>query len=218
MLTLELKERKTLTKTETHQLRTKGFIPGVIYGGEKNLNVYASYGDFIKTLKKAGRHDLIEVKLNDKKINSLIKDFQLHPVTDVFTHFDMLEVSPEKELKTKIPVEFVGKPAGLVFGGVLEELQNFLMISVKAKDLPHVIQIDISKLNLGDSIHVKDVVAPKGVKLIDAPSTVIVMLSAPKAAVETAAAEETAAAGTATTAEAGKTTPSESKTQEKPSK
>ena len=213
MLTLEVKEREQITKHENHQLRTDGFIPGIVYGGEKNLNIYANYADFIKTLKKAGRHDLIQVKFKNKEFMSLIKDFQLHPVKDTFIHFDLLEVQPEKEIRTKIPIEFVGTPKGLTYGGVLEELQSRLLIAVKAKDLPHSIKVDISNMGLGDTIHVKDITPPPGAKFLDAPSTVVVLVAAPKAAVEeTPAAEEEA---TTETKAADAKAPAADKSQDK---
>jgi large subunit ribosomal protein L25 len=189
MLTLELKERD-MAQT-TYNLRSSGMIPGIVYGGEKNINFFTDYKEFVKVFKKAGEHQLIESTYGKKKFLTLIKDFQIHPVKDTFLHFDLLEVVPDKEIKTKIPIEFVGTPKGIVLGGILQEFHTHISIEVKVKNLPDKITIDISNLTIGDSIHVKDVTPPANVKFLDAPSTVLVAVSNVKAEAETTETEAT---------------------------
>ncbi len=183
MEVLELKEREA--RKGINQLRRDGEIPGIIYGGEKNINVAANYKEFAKVFKKAGGHELINLKLGKKKILSLLKDLQVHPLKDTFVHFDLLEVTPEKEIRTRVPIKLNGTAKGILAGGVLEELQHHVTVLTKVKDLPSVIEIDITELDMGGSIHVSDVETPKGVTLVDAPSTVIIHLAGIKEEVET---------------------------------
>ncbi|HCL56386.1 MAG TPA: 50S ribosomal protein L25 [Spirochaetia bacterium] len=191
MEVLKLEERSTGTGIN-HKLRREGQVPGIIYGGEKCHNVSANYTDFIKVFKIAGEHQLIELNLNGKKMLSLLKDIQIHPVKDTFIHFDMLEVIPDKIIKTKIPLEFTGTPKGLISGGILEELNTSMYIETQAKNLPEAIQVDISALNVGDSIHFKDIKIPANVRLIDSPDTVAVLIAGYKEQTESAETEEKA--------------------------
>lgn len=192
MRTLEIKERDT-HKGKNNRMRKAGELPGVVYGGEKSFSVSSKYSDFAKVFKEAGEHDLITLKYDGKSILALIRDFQLHPVTDRFLHFDLLEVSAEKEVKTRVPIKLVGTPKGIKGGGVLEELTDHINIAAKGKDLPHEIEIDIKDLDLGESLHLSDVKAPKGVTFTDDAETTLVTVAGAKAEVEEPSLEEGAA-------------------------
>ncbi len=177
MLDLQVKERSI---GKSGVLRREEKIPGVIYGGEKNIPIVAKTSDFIKVFKKAGEHSLIHVHLENKKILALIKDFQLHPVTDNFVHFDIFEVTPEKVIRTKIPVVFNGTPKGVIAGGLLEEIQNHVAIEAKAKDLPQSFEVDIKNLQIGESIHIKDIKVPNNTKIIESLDTVLLIVAGSK--------------------------------------
>lgn len=181
MLDLQVKERSI---GKSGALRREGQLPGVIYGGDKNINVVAKTSDFSKVFKKAGEHTLINVHLENKKFLALIKDFQLHPVKDTFLHFDIFEVTPEKVIKTKIPLIFVGTPKGVIAGGLLEEVQNNIAIEAKAKNLPQAIEVDIEHLDIGDIIHIKDVKVPKDVTITESLETALVVVAGAKASDE----------------------------------
>jgi large subunit ribosomal protein L25 len=178
MLALQVKER---TAGKSGKLRREGMIPGVVYGGKENINISADSIEFAKVFKKAGEHDLIKVQYQGKEILALIKDFQIHPVKDTFVHFDILEVTPDKVIRTKIPVAFAGTPKGVVEGGILEELHTHIAVEAKVKDLPHSIELDIKNLKIGESIHLKDIKAPANVRFIDPAGTVIVLVAGAKA-------------------------------------
>lgn len=184
MLTLQVKER---TAGKSGKMRREGMVPGVVYGGKEVLNICADYTEFAKVFKKAGEHDLIKIQYQGKEILSLIKDFQLHPVKDTFLHFDILEVTPDKQIRTKIPVELIGTPKGVTEGGIMEELHTHIAVEAKVKDLPHSIQIDVKNLKIGESIHLNAVKAPADVKFMDPADTVIVLVAGVKKESEEAA-------------------------------
>jgi large subunit ribosomal protein L25 len=189
MQELELKEREA-RKGNNNKLRRDGFIPGVIYGGDSNQSIYAEYKEFLKVFRKAGEHELVNVKVGKKKILTLIRDFQVDPLKDTFIHFDLFEVVPNKVIKTRIPVHANGTAKGVKAGGVLEEQQDHVYIESKAKDLPASIEVDVTDLEVGDSLHVRDLQVPKGVTILEDPDAVILLVSGVKAEAELTAPVE----------------------------
>jgi len=190
MVTLELKKREV--KKDLNKIRKEGFIPGIVYGIDKNIPVYTDYKSFVNAFSKAGEHEIIKIKVESKEFMGLIKDFQIHPVTDKFLHFDILGVTEDKVISTRVPVKLVGEARGVKEGGVLEEFMTSLEIEVKVKDLPHYIEIDITNMKIGDSIHVKEIVPPKGVKIVEDEDAVVVHIAGAK--LEEEKKEETPAA------------------------
>ncbi|HOJ50757.1 MAG TPA: 50S ribosomal protein L25 [Spirochaetota bacterium] len=182
MLVFEVKKREP--KKDLNKMRREGLIPGIIYGIDDNIPVFSTYKSFVETFQKVGGHEIIKIKIENKEIMGLIKDFQIHPLTDKFLHFDILGVTENRKISTRVPVKFVGEPKGVKEGGILEEFMTSLEIEVLVKDLPHSIDIDITNLKIGDSIHVKDIVPPKGVKILDDKDSVVVHIAGAKLELE----------------------------------
>ena len=179
-------------------IRTNGMVPAVVYGARvENTMISVSSTDFGKILKKAGESSTIvlEIKGDSEKggvsqnIDVLIHDIQVDPVKGFPIHVDFLAIDMNKPVEVTIPVEFIGvAPAEKNSLGVLVKVIHEIDIEALPKDLPHNVTVDVSVLvALDDQIHIKDIVLPKGVKMITDENEVIALIAAIKEEVEESA-------------------------------
>lgn len=167
-----------------NQLRQKNQVPAVLYGrGIKNVNLSADEKEFEKILKEAGESTLVDLKIDDKKpVKVLIYDVARHPVSDKAMHIDFYQVKMDEKIKTKIQLEFIGQSAAIKdLGGVLVKNFHELEIEALPQDLIHQIEADISKINtFGDHILVKDLMLPKGIKVMAGLDEIVASVVAPR--------------------------------------
>jgi large subunit ribosomal protein L25 len=164
-------------KVKAKNLREENLIPGVIYGGKQNHHVYAPLKEFKKVIHEAGRSNIINIDLNGKAMLSLFKDFQVHPLTSEFIHFDLLEVDQNKEVRVQVALKVTGTPKGVKEGGILEILQDSIEVVCKVKDIPTVFEIDVTELEIGFSIHLSSLKAPKGGRFTQDSTTVLAVVT-----------------------------------------
>jgi large subunit ribosomal protein L25 len=119
---------------------------------------------------------------------ALIQDVQHNPLTDTITHLDFHAIREDEVIHANIPLELVGEAAGVKAGGLLEHLFHSLEIKCLPKDLPEVIHVDVSALELNGSLHIRELKLPEGVKAVAHGDVMVAIVSEPKVAVETAAA------------------------------
>jgi large subunit ribosomal protein L25 len=175
MLTLAIEKREKVGKLDG--LRDSGLLPAVFYGPkETSTNITVPVVDFKKVWKKAGESSVIILK--DKSNNeheALIHEVDVHPLSGEPRHVDFYVIEKGKKVEVAVPLVFEGiSPAVKDLGGILVKVHRELKIEAGARDLPHELKVDISKLvNLNDSIHAKDIVLPKGVDLKVNPLDVI---------------------------------------------
>ncbi|EKD58264.1 MAG: hypothetical protein ACD_56C00161G0001 [uncultured bacterium] len=182
LITLKADVRELVGK-KAKKLRNMDMIPAVMYGNKiAAQNLAVSYIDFKRVYAKAGESALIELEIEKKKINVLIHDIQLAPMSGKVTHIDFFQVNMKEEVETEIPLEFVGESAAVkALGGVL--VKNIDEISVKClpADLPEKYEIDISSLGtFDDVITVKDLKISDKVEILMDLETVIALVSAPR--------------------------------------
>jgi large subunit ribosomal protein L25 len=192
IFTIEAQKRTNTKHSELTALRQQGLIPAVIYGKDlESTPIAIKRNDFLKCYKKSFQElSFYEIILNGKKYHTILKDKQIHPVSRDFLHLDFMLVQATAIMEFEIPLQFIGEPIGVKNGGLLETLQRTVKISCKAEDAPEEIPIDISDLQIGDSLHIKDL--PQGNwQYKDSPDTALVVVLAPK--VEVAEAPEEAA-------------------------
>lgn len=208
MITLEAKPRDI--KVSVSYIRKQRRIPGVYYGhNEKSFPIELEYQPFRKVFQQAGGNKLVELQIDGKKKPVLIHEVQFNPLTDKIEHVDFLHINMNEEITAGIPVVIKGiAPAVKDMGGILTTLRHEIEVKCLPKDLPEVIEVDVSGLaQLHSSIHLKDLTFAPGVKPMGAPEDVVVTVSVQKvqaeetapvaAAVEGAAAAEGAAPGAA---------------------
>ena len=133
-ITIEGHLRTESGKKATRQVRSQEHVPGVIYGGEKEINFHASAKD-LKPLVYTSEFQKAEVKVGGKTYTTILKDLQFDRVTDKLTHIDLLELVDGKKVLATIPVKFTGNSAGVKAGGKLVTKLKSLKIKCLPKDL-----------------------------------------------------------------------------------
>ncbi len=183
--------------------RRAGKIPAVIYShGDKSVPIAVDEKQFNKaTHGHSGENFLIDLKIEQekKKRKVLIKEAQIDPLSNKIIHIDFKEVYMDEKIKTHVPVVEKGEARGVKDqGGILEHILRELEIECLPGEIPEKIDVDISNLELGSSIHVSDLMTPKGVRILTDPEEAVFSVAIPKEIEEPAAGEvpeeETAAA------------------------
>ena len=202
---LQAKIRELVGKSQ-NSLRREGFLPSVIYGHNfESLPIQIKYSDFEKVFKKAGESTLINLKINDKDEPVVIKDIQKDPVSDKIIHADFYKVNLKEKIKAKVPLIMKGESEAVKAGGILIRIINELEVEALPQDLPHELQIDISRLqNFGDHILIKDISVSDKVKIEANLEDVVALVQEPRTEVV-----EEAAAPTVEDVEVIKKAPSE---------
>ncbi len=173
---LSAKVREATGKTSV-KMAAEGLIPAVVYGPKveaKSLSIdrrefehlmhYASVGSTLVDLTIEGE---------DKALDVIIKEVRHEEIKGAVQHIDFWAVDMGHTLQTTVAIDFIGSAEGEKAGGVVMHSLRELKIEARPKDLPEHVEVDVSALNIGDSFTVADLVAPKGVTLLDEPETVI---------------------------------------------
>jgi large subunit ribosomal protein L25 len=183
---LEVKKREKSGKQACKKIRKSGFVPAVVYGLEQDsVAVEVSAGDFEGARRAGGEHSVMDLEIltsggTPEKVPVIVRGEQFHPVRGDILHIDFYRVSLTKEITSEIPLESFGEPEGHKFGGILEHSLRELEVKCLPDLLPEKIEIDVSTLNIGDSVHVKDLVAPEGVEILNDPEMIILSLIPPR--------------------------------------
>ncbi len=193
---LTAKTRSHLGRNAVNKLKQEeGVVPAVIYGAKQQpQNLQISKRDISNILGRvAGENVLVDLEIeeNGGKSNrmALIQEVQHHPLGGEILHVDFHAVSMDETIQADIPIEPFGVPTGVKnYGGILEQSVRSLEIECLPKDLPDIITVDVSLLNIGDSIHVKDIRLPEGVEARDDAELTVFLVSAPTVEEEPAAA------------------------------
>ncbi len=174
MRTLEIvaEQRKKTGKKETRKLRSEGNVPCVMYGGEEIIHFYSHANNF-KELVYSPIVYVITINLNGKKYKSVLKDIQFHPVTDEISHIDFMEVFDDKPVTVTVPVNLTGESVGLKAGGKLRLKRRRLTIRGPINKLPDKLDIDISDLDIGQTIKVHEL-SYEGIEILDPPRAMVV--------------------------------------------
>jgi large subunit ribosomal protein L25 len=184
------------------KLRTAGRIPATIYGRQakpQNLEVIS------KEMENLIHHSISENLLVDLAVKddsrpkrlALVQEVQHHPLSGSILHVDFHEVAENEKVTVQVPVETTGEAAGVkTGGGVLEHVLFKIKARALPKDLPEVITVDVSNLNIGQAIHLGEIQAPPGVEIIGDKKVPVIAVAAPRTEEEEAAEAAAAAAAT----------------------
>lgn len=201
---LKAKTRAEIGKGAVKRMRSEGVVPAVIYGAHtKPINVAVAVEELEKVLHSATSENvLVDLQVDEGgKTNSrlaLIQEVQHHPYEDTILHIDFHEVLATEKLRTSVPIRPIGEPAGVkTGGGVLEYVMRELRVECLPQDLPNVLEVNVEKLEIGQSIHVGDITPPKGTTLLDDKGQTVFLVAAPITEEELAAMTEAAAAPSA---------------------
>ncbi|MBU2054156.1 MAG: 50S ribosomal protein L25/general stress protein Ctc [Proteobacteria bacterium] len=203
--------RKESGKGPARRIRKEGLIPAVFYGrGEEAIPLSVNAAGLRKIIKEKGGNVFIRLLIEGQERQerlSLIKELQIEPVSRRFQHADFYEIRVDHKLTIDVPLHFTGTPVGVVNGGELQQLKRDLKISCLPSSLPDFIEVDVSGLEIGDSLKVQDIRTPDDIAVLDPGDVGVVMVavmkvSAPKA--EEEAEGEAAAEGEASPKESEK--------------
>lgn len=166
-ITIEGALRTDNGKKAARQLRSQGFVPGVIYGGSEEINFYAPAPAF-KSLVYTPDFQIAEVKVNGKTYRCIMKDLQFDKVDDTLAHVDLLELVEDKKVIATIPLKYVGSSIGVKNGGKL--IIKFKAVKVKTlpKYLKEAIEVDLTSLELNGNIRVEDIQA-ENMEIMNSP-------------------------------------------------
>jgi large subunit ribosomal protein L25 len=215
---LELIELKTNVRTTTgngpaRRLRQKGQIPAVLYGpGTESVLLSVNISDIDRILKK-GRIGQVLLNLvipNNGETSTktvMVKELQHHPVSRNFLHIDFYEVAMDRKIMVNIPVTTTGKAKGVENGGILQIIRRELEVQCFPLDVPESIEIDISDLDIGDSIHLGDISRQSKIEFLDDENFTVVTIVSPKIEEAEEPIEEEAEEGEAGIAEEGEEKP-----------
>lgn len=199
---LKVEPRDTIGRSAARKLKAKGLIPAVVYGGkEKSQPLQVSARDINAMLSHAsGENILVELEIGGQKAarTALLQEVQHSPLGDQILHVDFHAISMDEKIEASVPLEPVGIATGVKnFGGLLDQNIRSLTVECFPKDLPDKITVDVSALNIGDSIHVRDIKLPEGVVAKVNVDLTAFSVAAPTAEEEpvTPEAEAAAAAG-----------------------
>jgi large subunit ribosomal protein L25 len=181
-------EREVRGKKGSKHLRAQENVPCVLYGNGENRFFYASESQFREIIYTPNVY-LINLDLNGKKYKAIIQDIQFHPVTDKLVHIDFLEVTDNKKVVVNLPVTTSGNSQGVKEGGKLSIDKKRLKVRAFVKDMPEVVNIDITTLGMGKTIRIGDLQFDK-VEFVEPVAMPVVSIKATRQAKE--AAETTA--------------------------
>ncbi len=184
-INFDVQIRKNTGSAGARQVRRSNLIPGIVYGGNsKPTTIQADRKAYDRIFRQhAGESLIYHLNLVDegKKISdfpAIIKDVQLHPVTDEVIHIDFNRISLDKEIEIKVKVLSKGDAVGVKKdGGTLEHLMWELDVICLPTNIPHHLEADVTNLGVHDSIHVKDLVLPQGVRTKHDPESVVITVA-----------------------------------------
>lgn len=178
---LSVQKREKLGKA-VKALRREGLIPAELYGhGIENLHLAVPAKDFLRVLKDAGTSTIVNLLIGTEKRPAIIHEVGRNYLTGEVDHIDFYQVRMDEKIKAKIPLEFLGiAPAVKDKGGILNKSVSEIEVEALPGDLPHRLEIDLSVLSeLNQSIYVKDIAVPKGVKVLVDPETPVLTVTEP---------------------------------------
>jgi large subunit ribosomal protein L25 len=157
MKSLEIKGsiRKGLGKKESRDLRKQELVPCVMYGGEKNLHFSAHENQFKKLIYTPDVY-LVKLEVDGQTYEAVMQDIQFHPVTDDILHIDFVEVFRDRKITVNLPIRLSGNSVGLLAGGKLRQRRRYLKVNGLIEDMPDQLEIDMTDLDIGDSLKIGD--------------------------------------------------------------
>src|SRR5205809_4906541 len=164
---LAAQKREKSGKGPARQLRLKNLVPAVCYGPyDKPLHVAVDPDALKKAIATPHKFNtVIKLQIDGGEARTvLFKDFERDPVEGQMLHADFLEVRMDKDVVVNVPVVLTGKPEGVTAGGILQQVARTLPVECKPGDIPEKIEVDVTHLQITESLHIKDVKTPAGVK------------------------------------------------------
>ena len=181
-ITINGSKRESVGKKATKALRNAGQVPCVLYGGDQPVHFSAAELAFSKLVYTPNAHTVV-IALGDTSYNAVLQDIQFHPVTENILHIDFYQLFDDKEIAMDIPVVLTGNSVGVRAGGVLRRNRRKLRIKALPTNLPDDIQVDISKLKIGNKVYVSQLPSDD-YKFLHSDNTVVCQIKQSRVSVD----------------------------------
>ena len=184
---LDVQVRKEVGTQKARGVRRENFVPGIVYGAERKkatpIKVDRKVFEHIRRVKQ-GSNIIFHLNVfdGDKKLQDcpvIVKEEQHDPVNEQILHVDFNEISLKKKIEVNVPVVTKGDAPGIKAGGSIEHILWELHIVCLPTQIPQQIEVDVSNLNIGDNIHMKDIVLPEGIVAKHDPEAIVITVAAP---------------------------------------
>ena len=172
-------KRANLGKSEASKLRQEGMVPGVLYGGEEQIHFYAPAIQFRPVLYTP-EACFIDINIDGQVFEAIVQETQWHPVSEMLLHVDLLQLFRGTPIKMNIPVKATGNAIGVKNGGTLIVKNPKLAIKALPKDMPEVIEIDVTELRIGKAIKVGEL-ETNNFEFLTSPLVTVVNVAIPRA-------------------------------------
>lgn len=182
--TLSATKRSDTGKGVARSLRRAGRIPGVIYGRTRQPQPLSISARELQRLLEhiSAENTVIDLTIDGSTARTLIRQIQRHPLKRDIIHVDLQELVAGEKVEVKIPIMLQGTPAGVRnSGGVLDQVMRELRVRVDPSQIPPRIEVDVTELNIGHSIHVSEIAVPAGIEVLDDDESTIATVVAPRA-------------------------------------
>ena len=180
---LEAQQRDTFGKQSARDLRKEGGVPAVLYGrAQDTLAIQLDARTFRQFLRTYGENVIINMEVSSENTETvIIKEIQRHPVDKQrLLHADFIRISLDEPVTSTVPIVLVGSPSGVQEGGVLEHSLRQVTLHCLPMQMPTDISIDVSHLEIGDAIHVRELTLDEEIDLLDEPERIIATVSQPR--------------------------------------
>ena len=184
--------RENRGKGVARSLRSEGRTPAVVYGhGREPQSLSINTRELERLLDHiSAESTVIDLSIDGKSSRTLIREVQRHPFKRQILHVDFQELVAGEKVTVRVPIVLIGVPVGVrMDGGVLDQTMRELTVEVDPSDIPNHVEVDVSELTIGSSVHVSDVKLPDGVTVMDDEEGSVCVVAAPRAAIEETAVE-----------------------------
>jgi large subunit ribosomal protein L25 len=193
---LKASRRENSGTKAMRKLRAEGHLPGVLYGkGEENINLQFKYTDIEKLVHEASH--VVELDMGEAKQTALVRGLQRDHLGDNLQHIDFIRINLDEKVKLHLPLTFVGTPRGASHGGLLEVLHGDVGVHCPAANIPKFIEVEVTQLEVDQSIKYGDLNLPEGADLIANPKGIVVKCAKARRAAALTKAQEAQEATTA---------------------
>jgi len=189
VVSVPVTERASTGKRAAQDFRNQGLIPAVLYGGDSVEHFGVKLND-VKSLIYTPDFKIAEIQNGSEKVKCIIKDLQIHPVTDDLMHIDFLRLVDNHPVKVEVPVRFKGTSPGVKEGGKLVQMMRRVKIKTTPEHLVDELFVDISELKLGNSVRVRDIEANDNLEIMTGGATPVANVEVPRALKSQQAAED----------------------------
>src|SRR4051812_5239466 len=180
---LEVQEREQRGTRVSKRLRREGMIPGVLYGSGKQPHPICVPERELRRVLTGGHglHAILDVVLAGQKTthSSVLKDYQVDPIRGRIEHFDLQEVRLDQPIQSTVVVELVGESPGTKAGGVLSQVAREVHVEALPLEVPDRLELDVSRMEIGDTLRLADLATREGVTFLDDPETVLATVTMP---------------------------------------